>query len=330
MEEIVFPNQIRMFRRIRGETMKSLADILGLSLSAISKIEKGYRRIDEKQLNKISVFLDCPKESLFVYDKSSQPEVINAWKKEQDRRRKINSGSGLKTLGAGLRYLRGEKSLTLNGVARGSKLTLSVYHRIEMGQREVDEKTFKNIAHALGFSETDLQLRIYELDISGALDELKQTEKKKGIFNSKGGYNDLPITRFMMRHAESNEITVPIYGIPTNDGYVLVNKENPTGSIVCPSTLSKDSDLYAVRLKTPLLGPIIPLDSVLIVSPGANIKNGDLALMTLPNMKAKPVLIQENDFNTFKIIDTVSNDTQIKTKDETIKTMHHIAMIVFP
>ena len=58
MEEIIFPNQIRMFRRVRGKTMKSLADILNLSLSAISKIEKGYRRIDEEQLAKISKFLD--------------------------------------------------------------------------------------------------------------------------------------------------------------------------------------------------------------------------------------------------------------------------------
>ena len=71
MEEIIFPNQIRMFRRVRGKTMKSLADILNLSLSAISKIEKGYRRIDEEQLAKISKFLDCPPESLFVSEKSS-------------------------------------------------------------------------------------------------------------------------------------------------------------------------------------------------------------------------------------------------------------------
>ena len=58
MEEIIFPNQIRMIRRTRGKTMKEIAGILGVSLSAISKIEKGYRRIDENQLDKISSFLD--------------------------------------------------------------------------------------------------------------------------------------------------------------------------------------------------------------------------------------------------------------------------------
>ncbi len=262
MEEIIFPNQIRMFRRVRGKTMKSLADVLDLSLSAISKIEKGYRRIDEEQLEKISTYLDCPKEALFVSETSSQPEVIKAWKREQERRHKINSGSGLKTLGAGLRYLRGQKGLTLQNVAKGSKMTLSVYHRIEMGQREVDEKTFKDIAHALGFSETDLQLKIYELDMSGALDELKQTEGKSGIFTSKGGYNDLPVSRFMIRTADSKELTVSIFGFPEDNGTIALNKDQPVGSVLCPSTLSYDADLYALRLKTQLLGPLIPTDAV--------------------------------------------------------------------
>ena len=213
MEEIVFPNQIRMLRRSRGKSMKKLADILGVSLSAVSKIEKGYRRVDDEQLTKMADFLSFPKEAFFVTPQNSQPEVIRAWQQEQERRKKINVGSGLKTLGAGLRYLRGQKALTLNKVARGAGLTLSVYHRIEMGQREVDEKTFKDIAHALGFSETDLQLKIYELDMSGALEELKNScDGKGGLYVSKGGYNDIPLNRYMLRSNELKEINTPVCG----------------------------------------------------------------------------------------------------------------------
>ena len=192
MEEIIFPNQIRMIRRTRGKTMKEIAALLNVSLSAISKIEKGYRRIDEEQLKKISSFLNCPKESIFVFETTSQQEVLNAWQREQDRRKQINEKSGLKTLGAGLRYLRGEKMLTLLDVAKGAGLTLSVYHRIEMGQREVTEEQFKKIAHALGFTPENLQVKIYELDMAGSLQEFKKTGKP-GIFHPKGGYNDLPL-----------------------------------------------------------------------------------------------------------------------------------------
>lgn len=56
MEEIIFPNQIRMYRRVRGRSMQELADFLGVSLSAVSKIEKGYRRIDQEQLVRIAEF----------------------------------------------------------------------------------------------------------------------------------------------------------------------------------------------------------------------------------------------------------------------------------
>lgn len=326
MEEIIFPNQIRMFRRVRGKTMKSLADVLNLSLSAISKIEKGYRRIDEEQLCKISQFLDCPKESLFVSETSSQPEVIKAWKREQERRHKINSGSGLKTLGAGLRYLRGQKGLTLQNVAKGSKMTLSVYHRIEMGQREVDEKTFKDIAHALGFSETDLQLKIYELDMSGALDELKRNENKSGIFTSKGGYNDLPVSRFMLRTADAHEITVPIYGFPEENGVIALNKDQPIGSVLCPSNFATEENLYAIRLKTAALGPLIPVNSVLVVSPNTAPKKGDLAILQLENDRVRPVSIQAEKDDQLIIVIPATQEKQSISKSD-LSLMHRVVMI---
>ena len=160
MEEIIFPNQIRMYRRLRGRSMQELADHLAVSLSAISKIEKGYRRVDQEQLVRVAEFLDCPLQDLFVNEQNSQVEVVQSWRREQERRNKINEKSGLKTLGAGLRYIRGEKMLTLQDVAKGAGLTLSVYHRIEMGQREVTEEQFKHIAHALGHTPETLQIQI--------------------------------------------------------------------------------------------------------------------------------------------------------------------------
>lgn len=328
MEEIIFPNQIRMFRRVRGKTMKSLADILNLSLSAISKIEKGYRRIDKDQLAKISKFLDCPPESLFVSEKFSQPEVVKSWKREQDRRRKINSGSGLKTLGAGLRYLRGQKGLTLQTVSKGAKMTLSVYHRIEMGQREVDEKTFNDIAHALGFSDSDLQLKIYELDMSGALDELKQNEGKGGIFASKGGYNDLPVSRFMLRAADSQEVTVPIFGFPREGGAIRINKEQPIGSILCPSNMSFDPQMYAVRMKVQALGEIIPLDAVLIASPRTTPKRGDIALLQITEDDVLPVTVTDENSEQISVLSPIRAETFTIAKQR-FEKLHRVVMIMF-
>ena len=276
MEEIVFPNQLRMLRRVRGKRMIEIADLLGLTISAMSKIEKGYRRLNEDQIRKIATFLDCPCEAIFVTGDSSQPEVLKAWQDEQDRRHQMNIGGGLKVLGSGLRYIRGQKKMTLNGVAKLAKLTLSVYHRIEMGQREVDEKTFANIARALGMNDEELQLKIYELDSSGALDELKHNSGKTGIDLFKGGYNDLPMSRLMMRTGSSKEVTLPITGTMDTSGKISLHPERSVGAVLCPSTLSDEVGLYAVRLmeKTDFL----PEGSVLVVDPTMPLRNGDWAV----------------------------------------------------
>ncbi len=329
MEEIIFPNQIRMFRRMRGKPMKTLASVLGVSLSAISKIEKGYRRIDEGQLEKISKFLDCPKEAIFVSENFSQPEVIKAWKKEQDRRSKINSGSGLKTLGAGLRYIRGQKQLTLQDVAAGSKMTLSVYHRIEMGQREVDEKSFKNIAHALGLSPEDLQMRIYELDMSGALEELKHTaEGKGGIFVSKGGYNDLPISRFMIQSADARERAVPIFGLPQQDGSIVFDESQSVGSVLCPSTIADDKTVYGISLMGNALGDLLPQRSVLIASRQSEPRAGDIAVRIEQNNVIRLLKIVSKDGNLFAFMPQTNQKEAIEKVD--LQNMHRILMIMMP
>ena len=251
--------------------MKELAGVLGVSLSAISKIEKGYRRIDEEQLQKIVTFLDCPKESVFVYEQMSQPEVILAWQKEQDRRKQINEKSGLKTLGAGLRYIRGQKMLTLSDVASGAGLTLSVYHRIEMGQREVTEGQFEKIAHALGYTAEDLQIQIYELDMSDALKTLKKSNLP-GIFHPKGGYNDLPLNVSLLSAKK-----IPVYGGEEDGSFVI--KEGQAIHYLNGSFEDVES-MYAIQLIRPSLGALFPLfRTILIVDTKASVQKGDFVVL---------------------------------------------------
>ena len=328
MEEIIFPNQIRMYRRLRGKSMQELADYINVSLSAISKIEKGYRRVDQEQLVKFAEFLDCPIQNLFVNEQSSQHEVVMAWRREQERRSKLNERNGLKTLGAGLRQIRNEKNLTLIEVAENADMTLSVYHRIEMGQREVEENILGKIAHALGYSETDLQLKIYELDMSGALDELKNNDKKTGIETCKGGYNDLPVSRFMMKDADSQEITVPIYGMPYDDSFMMIDKSKSVGSVICPSTVSKETDLYGVRLMTKTLGSVIPKRSVLVIAPNAKIQEGDIAVIPVQDKFLFASVGLDNDGNWFYTT-ALNSKKQLLSFDD-LKKVARVIYIAIP
>ena len=290
MEEIIFPNQIRMFRRLRGRSMQELADHLGVSLSAISKIEKGYRRVDQEQLVRVAEFLDCPLQELFVNEQNSQQEIVQSWRREQERRNKINEKSGLKTLGAGLRQIRNEKNLTLIEVAESADMTLSVYHRIEMGQREVSDKEFKNIAKALGISAEELKDEIKRLDEKGMLEEIIQRNdaKYKLLSNPRGA-----IASFSTPAPDGMKISV--YGVTGRDGNVIIDFDEEVKKAPRPSQLYNKKDAYAVNLCTRRLGSLLPTRSVLFVDPQEVVSVGDIVVYYANESEAKILSLREDD-----------------------------------
>ena len=263
MEEIIFPNQIRMFRRLRGRSMQELADHLGVSLSAISKIEKGYRRVDQEQLVRVAEFLDCPLQELFVNEQNSQQEIVQSWRREQERRNKINEKSGLKTLGAGLRQIRNEKNLTLIEVAESADMTLSVYHRIEMGQREVSDKEFKNIAKALEMTAEELKEEIKSLEDKGMLEEIIQRNdaKYKLLSTPRGAISAFTNA---VNNSQDN-IKISVYGTAGKDGNVIIDFDEETKKVQRPVKLFSKKDAYAVNLCTRRLGTLLPTRSILFV-----------------------------------------------------------------
>lgn len=293
MEEIIFPNQIRMFRRLRGRSMQELADHLGVSLSAISKIEKGYRRVDQEQLVRVAEFLDCPLQELFVNEQNSQQEIVQSWCREQERRNKINEKSGLKTLGAGLRQIRNEKNLTLIEVAESADMTLSVYHRIEMGQREVSDKEFKNIAKALEMTAEELKEEIKSLEDKGMLEEIIQRNdaKYKLLSTPRGAISAFTNA---VNNSQDN-IKISVYGTAGKDGNVIIDFDEETKKVQRPVKLFSKKDAYAVNLCTRRLGTLLPTRSILFVDPQDVVSVGDIALYFVDEKEAKILSIREDE-----------------------------------
>lgn len=290
MEEIIFPNQIRMYRRLRGRSMQELADHLNVSLSAISKIEKGYRRVDQEQLVRVAEFLDCPLQDLFVNEQNSQEEIVQAWRREQERRNKINEKTGLKTLGAGLRQIRNDKNLTLIEVAESADMTLSVYHRIEMGQREVSDKELKNIAKALQMPLDELKKEIKSLDEKGMLEEIIQRNdaKYKLLSNPRGAIASFGAS------AQDNS-RVPVYGAAGKNGNIIIDFEEEIKKVFRPTQLNGKKDAYAVTLCTRRLGSLLPSRSILYVNPQEVVSVGDIAVYYLSENEAAIVSVREDD-----------------------------------
>ena len=321
MEEIIFPNQIRMYRRLRGRSMQELADHLSVSLSAISKIEKGYRRVDQEQLVRVAEFLDCPLQDLFVNEQNSQQEVVQSWRREQERRNKINEKSGLKTLGAGLRQIRNEKNLTLIEVAESADMTLSVYHRIEMGQREVSDKEFKNIAKAINMAPEELKEQIKALEDKGMLEEIIQRNdaKYKLLSTPRGA-----ISAF--GNSNQDGVKISVYGVAGKDGDVIIEFSQETKKVQRPPQLYNKKDAYAVNLCTRRLGSLLPTRSILFVDPQDVVSVGDIAVYYSNEKEAKIVSIREDENGQLYGF-RWNPDERIEISNDDLNSLHKVVAI---
>ena len=120
-EEIIFPNNIRNIRLAAGMKMTELARRSNLSLSAVSKIEKGVRRLNQKQLLNICNILGCKLSDIFIKDTD---EVASKWQNEINRRMNDNEDGGLKVFGTGLRKIRQQSGKTIAQAAKDAGMTL--------------------------------------------------------------------------------------------------------------------------------------------------------------------------------------------------------------
>lgn len=323
MEEIIFPNQIRLHRKLKGISMQSLADYLGVSLSAISKIEKGYRRLNQEQLIAVAELTDCSLQDLFVNEQNSKEEVVQAWRREQERRTRINIDAGLKILGAALRHIRTDKDLTLIEVAENADMTLSVYHRIEMGQREVSDREFKNIAKALSYAPDDLRIKIQELNQAGDLEEIieKTDAKYKQLATPKG-------SSISMYGLYAGELPmVKVFGIAGQNGNIIIDLDDEDAKeVVCPSTLFAKRGVYGVNLCTRCLGSLLPNRAVLFADPQDVVSVGDIALYYISETEAMLVSIREDDKGEFYAL-RYNPEEKIKLTGADLSKMHKIVCI---
>lgn len=322
MEEIIFPNQIRMHRRLRGISMQELADHLGVSLSAISKIEKGYRRLNQEQLIQVAELTDCPLQDLYVNEKNSEQDVILAWRREQERRSKINETTGLKTLGAALRHLRNDRGLTLIEVAENADMTLSVYHRIEMGQREVSDKEYQNLARALSLSVDKLKAEVKRLDEAGQLDDIiaHNDTKYKMLATPKG----MSVSVF---NSVENSRKIKVFGYAGRDGNIIINREDKEAKeVICPITLGSKKDVYGINLSTRRLGSLLPNRAILFADPQDMVSVGDIAVYYISDNEAQLLSIREDDSGQLYGI-RWNPDERIRLTNNDLIKMHKIVVI---
>lgn len=330
-EEIIFPNNIRNIRLANGMKMTELARQTGLSLSAVSKIEKGVRRLNQKQLLNICNILGCKLSDIFIKESD---DVAGQWQNEIKRRLNDNEDSGLKVFGSGLRKIRQQKGKTIAQAAKEAGMTLSVYHKIEVGQREIYKNEIEPLAKSFALGAEELFDKIANLYKSGELNKhiSKVKERVKSVLepgNPMSGIDMQGSLYGAKLYDSARKKLVPVFGTPS--GKTIAFKKSDKTMIVAPMTLEGKQGIYAVIPNTKRLGGIIPEKSYVFADALTPAQPGDMAVAI------------DTDFDTLNTetsvnaqIVSVKQDSkgnvygQISSPDEkvTAQTMHKVVMIV--
>ncbi len=330
-EEIIFPNNIRNIRLAAGMKMTELARRANLSLSAVSKIEKGVRRLNQKQLLNICNILGCKLSDIFIKESD---DVADQWQNEIKRRLNDNEDSGLKIFGSGLRKIRQQTGKTIAQAAKDAGMTLSVYHKIEVGQREVYENEIEPLAKSFALSIDSMFDKIATLYKSGDLNKQinKVTERVKSVLvpgNPLSGIDMHGNLYGAKLYDSARKKLVPVFGTPA--GKAIAFKKSDENMIVAPMSLEGRQGIYAVLPNVKRLGGFIPETSYVFADALATPAPGDMAVCIDSDFDT----LTPEDVATAQIV-MVRSDAkgkiygQVASPDEKItgKTMHKVIMVV--
>lgn len=330
-EEIIFPNNIRNLRAAKGMKMTELAKRANLSLSAVSKIEKGVRRLNQKQLLNVCTILGCKLSDIFIHESDA---VAQNWQKEIKRRLNDNEDNGLKVFGAGLRKIRQRAEKTISEAAKAAKMTLSVYHKIEVGQREVYENELDVLSKAFGYTSSQLFEEIAKLYNNGELTKQinKVTERVKSVLEPGNPMSGLNINGGLygaQLYDNARRKLVPVFGTP--NGKAIKFKKSDETMIVAPAMVEGRSGIYALVPNSKRVSGFIPESSYVFADATAKPAVGDLAVCL------------DADFAKLSPDDTVTAHIAVVRKDShgnlyghvsnpeekiAATTMHKVIMIV--
>ena len=329
-EEIIFPNNIRNIRLANGMKMTELARQANLSLSAVSKIEKGVRRLNQKQLLNICNILGCKLSDIFIKESD---DVAAQWQNEIKRRLTDNEDNGLKIFGSGLRKIRQQTGKTIAQAASDAGMTLSVYHKIEVGQREIYENEIEPLAKSFGYTTNTLLDKIAALYKAGELTKQinKIQERVKSVLvpgNPMSGIDHSSLFGAKLYDSARKKL-VPVFGVPS--GKTIAFKKSDKTMVVAPIPLEGRQGIYAVRPNSKRLGGYIPEKSYVFADSETPASVGDLAVCIDADFNA----LDSNEIVNAQIVSVRSDSKgriygQISSPEEKVtgKTMHRVIMIV--
>jgi len=347
--EIVFPNNIRGLRARKRLTQAQLGRLMDppLSESTISKIESGERRLTNLQLAKLASILDCRAEEIPVVTGRDPPAAVRNWETAQQDavRRSIESGAA--ATGYVLAQLRKRYGKTMQQVASAIGMTLSVYHRVEMASRVIQQDEIAAVAELYGMTRETL-IALFE---RRAQENRKQLEegvpperllprtprallKEDRQWGRLGALERYAIRRSIRRTPAAPETpALPVYGKISigKDGVrtFTLAPDATAGPLPIGELLPVEEGSFIVRNFSTRLGFMLRPGSLACVDPKIPVAAGDLAFFVRRDGTADAALVIGDGMTPLRL-KMYNPEEETAIDDGRIAEVLRIGMLIFP
>lgn len=347
--EILFPNNIKDLRLRKRLTQAQLGRLMTppLSESTISKMESGERRPSNLQLADLALALDCGPDEIPVVTGRDHPSGVRRWDRAQQDAIRHSIESGAAATGYVLAQLRKRHGKTMQQVADAAGMTLSVYHRVEMASRVLQQDELDAVA---GFYEVSVDKLI-------AMIERRARENRRELEEGTPPERLLPrtprsllkedakwaqfgaIERYAMRRSiryvapAKTATALPVYGAVKTDRKqgrrFAIDRARPVDEMPLDNLVRPGKDCFFVRNFSQRLGFLLRPGTLAYVDPQAPVAMGDLVFLIRGDGTADAALVVGSGIGPLRF-KMYNPDEETAIDDAAIAEVLRVGMLIFP
>jgi transcriptional regulator with XRE-family HTH domain len=349
--EIVFPNNIKDLRRRKRLTQAQLGRLMDppLSESTISKMESGERRLTNLQLADLASILDCRPDDIPVVSGRDAPSGVRRWQRAQQDAVRHSIESGAAATGYVLAQLRKKYGRTMQQVADAIGMTLSVYHRVEMASRMIQQDEIAAVAKFYGITANRL-IAMFERRArenrkaleSGTPPERLLPRTPRALLKEDGRWGQLgAIERYAMRRsiryvrAEAPPAAaLPVHGSLAPDDkdgrrFAIDRADETADRVSLNELLSPGEGSFLVRNFSQRLGFLLRPGALACVDPQAPAALGDLVFVVRRDGTADAALVVGDGVGPLRF-KMYNPDEEIPIDDPGVAEVLRIGMLILP
>jgi transcriptional regulator with XRE-family HTH domain len=348
--EIVFPNNIRDLRLRRHMTQAQVGRMMDppIGESTVSKMESGERRLTNLQLANLAAILRCRPEEIPVMTGRDPAEGVQRWQRAQQEVVGSSIASGAAAAGYVLALLRKKHGRTMQQVADAIGMTLSVYHRMEMASRMIQNDEVDKVAKFYDMRPDEL-IALFERRTADNLEQLKKgvpveqllprvprSLLKEGAKWGRLGALERYALQRSIRYAgapAAEPASLPVFGGVKIDNSGVrrfaIDRDAEGERMPLHELLRPSETGFLVRNFSQRLGVLVRPGALAYVDPSVPAAVGDIVFLTRKDGAADAAVVIGDGIGPL-MLKMYNPEEQVSISDPSIATVLRVGMLLLP